>query len=131
MFGFLVSKPLNFVDVQKWFSRTLNVPLELVEVFEDWSQLDETNSVVRIQIAATTGDMALSLEVVDVENSKDGNEHVVGLVKKFCRDWKCKALMDDGQINPFTYILIDSTGFARPVSVSFGDDDTVLIDKFL
>lgn len=36
---------------------------------------------------------------------------------ELCRALRCRLLVDDGSMNPFTFLLVDGTGTPRPVAV--------------
>jgi len=115
----LVDRPLTATEVRSALCALLTLRPDDVLIFEDSAQRSGHPSTGHRVLCAMT---ALGVGDFRTLLSPWGDVLLktlprVPLVARWCRILRCRCLVDDGAVNPYTFLLVDGEGSPRDVAL--------------
>jgi glutaredoxin-related protein len=119
----MINKDLTKNEVKRILSTIFSVDTQKIEIYKNYELVADKNESILIfcvsSIAQT--DYFLRLEIY-IDESININDDFK-LIKEFCKLANCNILFDDGTNNPYTWLLVHSSGETENISIDIDSYD--------
>ena len=119
----LADRRLTREELSVALSSLLSVSPENIIVYEDWQELPERHDPAKVYCRCWHTQGGEFQTVIDLPDSLLHRLPRNTTASRFAMLLGCRLLIDDGSMNPYTFLLYDEKGEFQPVSIDVGASD--------